>query len=126
MNYTFVLGAPIIDETTKPNEEWKKIYKFDLVPRRWNDFKVMCNFQQDDDESFLKHNSVCCIQTQDGDLALWGWKLRTKKYISPVVEKISEVKTAKDVQELKQIIRETFGFELYFELQPKDRDMSGF
>ena len=86
----------------------------------------MCQYQQDSDSSFLKHNAICCIQTNEGITITWGMNLCEKKYIDAYTEEVMSVAKAKTVKEFKEILKSNMGIKITFSLFTKERDFTGF
>ena len=107
-------------------KKWEIIYKFNLQPRKLNDFDEMCQYQQDSDSSFLKHNAVTCIQTKEGKTVTWGQALCKIKYIDPYSQEIVTVVEAKTEKEFKDMLKVHMGIEINFPLFIKAKDYSGF
>ncbi len=58
-------------ELVKENEnDWKPQYLFTLKPRKFNDYKEMCDFQQDSPTSHFRTRMLCTIATEDGRITL--------------------------------------------------------
>ncbi|XP_078492392.1 arylamine N-acetyltransferase 1-like [Ciona intestinalis] len=114
-----ILSALYSKGTTKhvsTGKEWKPLYKFDIIPRKWEDFKEMCDYQQDNENNFLKNNTLCSKQSEFGSVALWGWSACEKVFLDSMTEKIKWKRNAKDQDELKEILKQHFQIEIDFDL----------
>ncbi|MGB8320008.1 MAG: arylamine N-acetyltransferase, partial [Ignavibacteriaceae bacterium] len=49
---------------------WIPQYSFSLLPRKFSDFKEMCDFQQDDPASHFRNSKICTIATVPGRITL--------------------------------------------------------
>ncbi|XP_002126320.2 LOW QUALITY PROTEIN: arylamine N-acetyltransferase, pineal gland isozyme NAT-10 [Ciona intestinalis] len=110
-----------LDGTTKSEitgKEWKTVFKFDNVPRKWEDFKEMFDYQQDNEDSFMISNTLCTRQSEFGYVVLWGWFAFEKSFVDPVTEKFKWKCTAKDQKELKEILKKHFQLEVDFDVKP--------
>jgi len=47
----------------KEDEEWKLQYTFTTIPRKFSDFKKICDFQQDSPTSHFRTRTKCTIAT---------------------------------------------------------------
>ena len=107
---------------TDQHQEWRTLYKFDCIPRRWSDFKLRCDFQQDDESAFLNHNTCCFIYRPEGSFSLWGWWIRGKRFIDHSTDKIVMLKKASGQEELKRWLIQYFGIKLNFHIDVQARD----
>jgi len=96
--------------------KWEVIFKFDTVPRKFEDFTHMCDFQQDCVSNFLKHNTVCSLHLNDGCVSLWGWTVRKKKYVDSTTEELVATETAENQQQLKHLLKKYFNIEVDFKI----------
>ena len=103
-------------------EKWQTMYRFDCIPRKLSDFELMCDYVQDDDDGFLKHNTLCSLFKPGGAVVMWGSCFREKKYVDPMTEKIVDVTVCKDQDELKKLVKKHFGFDLMFEVKVESKD----
>uniref|UniRef100_H2ZLG5 arylamine N-acetyltransferase n=1 Tax=Ciona savignyi TaxID=51511 RepID=H2ZLG5_CIOSA len=101
--------------------EWESIYKFDLVPRKWEDFKEMFDYQHDSEESFLKNNMLCAKQRDTGSIVVVGWSAHEKIYMDPLTEKYKWKRKQSDQNEVKKILKDHFQIDIDFDLQPNSK-----
>nr|XP_002131125.2 arylamine N-acetyltransferase, liver isozyme-like [Ciona intestinalis] len=100
-------------------KQWNSIYRFDIIPRKWEDFKEMCEYQQDDEDSYLIHNTICAKQSKYGSVAVRGWMTFEKMFVDPMTEKYKWRKETKSQEELKEVLKKYFQVEINFDLKPE-------
>ena len=96
--------------------KWEVIFKFDAIPRKFEDFTHMCDVQQNCVSSFLKHNTLCSLHLNDGSVSLWGWTVRIKKYVDSTTEELVATETAENQQQLKHLLKKYFNIEVDFKI----------
>jgi N-hydroxyarylamine O-acetyltransferase len=52
------------------NDLWEPQYSFSLSPKKFTDYKDMCNFQQDNPSSHFRARMLCTIATETGRITL--------------------------------------------------------
>ena len=55
--------------------EWIPQYSFSLTPRKFSDYKQMCDFQQDNPASHFRIRKICTIATESGRITLSNYSL---------------------------------------------------
>jgi len=73
----------------KEDEEWKLQYTFTTIPRKFSDFKKICDFQQDSPTSHFRTRTKCTIATLNWRITLSDCSLTIKE---------NELKTKQIVQ----------------------------
>jgi len=67
-------------ELLRENEnDWIPQYLFTLKPREFNDYKDMCDFQQDSPASHFRTRMLCTIATEEGRITLSNDSLTIKE-----------------------------------------------
>jgi N-hydroxyarylamine O-acetyltransferase len=54
----------------KTDEDWNPQYSFSTEPRQFNNYREMCNFQQDSPSSHFRTRMLCTIATDAGRITL--------------------------------------------------------
>ena len=55
--------------------DWIPQYSFSLAPRKFSDYKQMCDFQQDNPVSHFRIRKICTIATETGRITLSNYSL---------------------------------------------------
>ena len=69
------VGDVMIVQRARPDEFWKSLYQFTLMPRQLCDFAPRCQFQQTSPESHFTRQRICTMPTHDGRITLSDLKL---------------------------------------------------
>ena len=69
--YKIVLSGENIYELLHKNENgWQRQYSFSIEPKRFEDYREMCDYQQDSPDSHFRTRMVCTIATETGRITL--------------------------------------------------------
>lgn len=89
--------------------KFKKIYAFETIPRKIEEFYEQIDFKQHSEESYFVKNRICTIPTKEGRITLFN-----NKFIK-TIEGDKEEHTIKNDEEFYQILRDEFKIELFEE-----------
>ncbi len=64
------IGKNIFDLQREENKKWIPQYRFSSAPRRFSDYKEMCDYQQDSPSSHFRTRRLCTIATETGRITL--------------------------------------------------------
>jgi N-hydroxyarylamine O-acetyltransferase len=92
----------ILSESRK-GYKFKKIYAFETIPRKIEEFYEQIDFKQHSEESYFVKNRICTIPTEEGRITLFN-----NKFIK-TIGKDKEERTIQNDEEFYQIVREEFG-----------------
>ena len=110
----------------KAEKDWKPFYRFKLNPKELEDFNQANDYQHDHELSFLKHNAIGCIQTNEGITLTWGKNLCKKKYVDPYHEEVTSIVEAKSENDFKELLKKELDITIDFQLSTKSKDFVGF
>jgi len=99
-------GWTMLSRRTKGNRVWEPQYKFNLAPRRLEDFVPRCLWQQTSPRSHFRKGRLCTRLTPDGRLTLTD----TKFIVTRGSKKVE--RPLKNPEEFAKLLDRHFGIEL--------------
>jgi len=102
-NSKFVLSE------SKKGYKFKKIYAFDTIPRKIEEFYEQIDFKQYSPASYFVKNRICTIPIEEGRITLFN-----NKFIKTIGKK-KEERTIQSEEEFYQIVREEFDMNVWEE-----------
>lgn len=91
----------ILSESRK-GYKFKKIYTFDIIPRKIEEFYEQIDFKQHSEESYFVKNRICTIPTEEGRITLFN-----NKFIKTTGQG-KEEHTIQSDEEFYQLVKEEF------------------
>ncbi|WP_375559952.1 arylamine N-acetyltransferase [Bernardetia sp. OM2101] len=95
----------ILSESRK-GYKFKKIYTFETISRKIEEFYEQINFKQYSEDSYFVKNRICTLPTEEGRITLFN-----NKFIKTIGEEKQE-RTIQNDEEFYQIVREEFGMNI--------------
>jgi len=89
------------------SNEWTPQYRFNLAPHDFSDYQGMCEYHQSSPESHFTQNIICSKATDEGRVTISGNRL-----IVTSADGTRNESTLSGVEELLQVLRDTFGIHL--------------
>lgn len=91
----------ILSESRK-GYKFKKIYAFETIPRKIEEFDEQIDFKQHSEESYFVKNRICTLPTEEGRITLFN-----TKFIKTIGQEKQE-RTIQNDEEFYQIVRDEF------------------
>lgn len=88
---------------------WATRYKFDLIPRKTEDFQEMLEYHQTDTKSPFTHSRICTVAKPWGRISLSGNKLVTSRYLGDNKVKKQSIEIVGGEGEVVEELERKFG-----------------
>uniref|UniRef100_A0AAY4AC18 arylamine N-acetyltransferase n=1 Tax=Denticeps clupeoides TaxID=299321 RepID=A0AAY4AC18_9TELE len=103
--------------------DWLELYKFTFTPRKFDDFRDMCEYHQTSPNSLFYCKSLCSLLLPHGRITYIGYKLVSTSYPTEAGQDIMKNETELSEEEIPRVLNEKFGIVLPAPLLPKDDDI---
>ena len=102
----FQTNKNIFELRTKSENGWQQQYSFSTEPKQFDDYKKMCDFQQDSPGSHFRTRMLCTIATETGRITL------SNSSITITEGKTKNKTEFKSQDEFNILLKKYFGIEL--------------
>jgi N-hydroxyarylamine O-acetyltransferase len=101
----------VLNEKTA-DDEWLKLYRFNLRPYPISEFQPMCNYHQSSPDSIFTQKRLATISRPDGRITLSDMRLITTRETGLRGSGEREERTLSSEAEVNQVLLEVFGIDV--------------